>query len=286
MTQVQLPDSSSGMESTQLVQPAPADDSRLLRLSIAAYLARYKGLSRAHAETDLRHLRHHHARRRRWTCEMSRSPHGTPTHARPCDTTEHDTTSTDTPTTSSPPTLPPEPESDRAARVAASPNHADERALGIPGLVRPGGTPTELPTRAASHAREVAPIIPRPPHGRIFQNPRTNAGSLSTRSRALNLTGRCRGRTGPPRSPADSSDSDRRSVDLPIPHVTTATRMSPWKIAPPESPAQEPSLTMRSRSAWIPLVVTTEASRYRRSPSHRKTGCADTTLPFTNSLTP
>jgi site-specific recombinase XerD len=42
------------MESTQLVQPAPADDSRLLRLAIAAYLARYKGTSRAHAETDLR----------------------------------------------------------------------------------------------------------------------------------------------------------------------------------------------------------------------------------------
>ena len=56
-----------------------------------------------------------------WTCEMSRSPHGTPNHARPCDTTEDDTTSTDTPTTSSPPTLPPEPESDRAARVAACP---------------------------------------------------------------------------------------------------------------------------------------------------------------------
>jgi len=33
------------MESTQLVQPAPADDSRLLRLVVAAYLARDKGRS-------------------------------------------------------------------------------------------------------------------------------------------------------------------------------------------------------------------------------------------------
>jgi site-specific recombinase XerD len=42
------------MESTQLALTEPVEDSLVLRLAIAAYLARYKGQSRTHAETDLR----------------------------------------------------------------------------------------------------------------------------------------------------------------------------------------------------------------------------------------
>jgi hypothetical protein len=42
------------MESTQLVRTVPVDDGLVLRLAVAAYLARYKGLTRVHAETDLR----------------------------------------------------------------------------------------------------------------------------------------------------------------------------------------------------------------------------------------
>jgi integrase/recombinase XerD len=42
------------MESTQLVRTVPVDDGMVLRLAVAAYLARYKGLTRIHAETDLR----------------------------------------------------------------------------------------------------------------------------------------------------------------------------------------------------------------------------------------
>ena len=42
------------MESTQLALTEPVEDGLVLRLAIAAYLARYKGQSRTHAETDLR----------------------------------------------------------------------------------------------------------------------------------------------------------------------------------------------------------------------------------------
>ena len=42
------------MESTQLTLTEPVEDSLVLRLAIAAYLARYKGQSRTHAESDLR----------------------------------------------------------------------------------------------------------------------------------------------------------------------------------------------------------------------------------------
>jgi hypothetical protein len=59
------------MESTELALTEPVEDSMLLRLTIAAYLARYKGQSRTHAETDLRSFIGWAADHRLHSCEPS-----------------------------------------------------------------------------------------------------------------------------------------------------------------------------------------------------------------------
>src|SRR6266700_6917574 len=102
-----------------------------LRLAVAAYLARFKGTSRDHTDSDLRCYlawcaergldpllarRPHLELYIRWmqerasTCAMSRSPPATPTRAPPCARTGPARTSTATPTTSPPPTWLPEPD--------------------------------------------------------------------------------------------------------------------------------------------------------------------------------
>jgi len=91
----------------------PAHHTDPLRLAAAAYLARFTGLSRAHAESDLRIFLTWCAERGvdplaagrghpESTCATYRSPRGTPTRAPPCATTGHGPAWTGTLLTSSP----------------------------------------------------------------------------------------------------------------------------------------------------------------------------------------